>query len=362
MRTLWRRVPRYRWGALVAMVSLALSGCGVSLQALPKIGGISGPTYGVHATFANVVNLPANAQVRTGSFPVGYVTSITASNFKAHVTMRIRDSVRLPVGTTAQIRFDTPLGEDYVLLQPPPSPARGRFLGNGAVLTESQTTTAPSVEDTLGALGALLNGGGIDQLQTIIDQTNKALDANRAPIHSLINSLNTTVGSFASNATYLDNALAAMGNLSQVLNQGSGFIVGGIDALQPAVAVLSSENADLNQLLKQLNQLSAVANNVLDRSAGGTVSTLQQLTPVLHQLSAVQNQLGPALAAIDSFEKLTPRAVPGNYVQVALSGTIQVPPVPSDALPPQKVTIDPPDPNLAYNHSGIVTLIEGGLP
>lgn len=364
MSTRRRRRLRRPWtAALAAVAALALSGCGVSLQSLPKLGGISGPTYELRATFANVVNLPDNAQVRTGSFPVGYVSSITARNFKADVVMRVKDSVRLPAGTTAQIRFDTPLGEDYVLLQPPPAAAsHPADLHAGAVLAESQTTTAPSVEDMLGALGTLLNGGGINQLQTIIDETNNAFNGNQPQIHSLINSLNTTMGSFAANAPALDNTLAAMGSLSRVLNQNSGDITGGIDALQPAVAVLAGENNNLNQLVTQVNQLASVANNVIQNSASGTVSTLKALTPVLSQLTSIQGQLGPALAAIDTFEKLTPRSVPGDYIQVALNATVQVPPVPGDALPLQKVTVDPPDRNLAYNHSGIATVIEGGLP
>lgn len=355
---------RWRWRAgVVGLLALATSGCGVSLQSLPKLGGVSGPTYQLRATFANVVNLPANAQVRTGSFPVGYVSSISASDFKAHVVMRVKKSVHLPVGTTAQIRFDTPLGEDYVLLQPPAATARPpTYLADGAVLGEDRTTTAPSVEDMLGALGALLNGGGINQLQTIIDESNNALNGNQPQVHALINSFNTTITSFAANAPALDNALAAIGSLSSVLNQGRGAITAGIDALQPAVAVLASENNDLHQLLSQVNQLAAVANGVIERSAGGTVSTLQQLGPVLQQLTAVQGQLGPALAAIDSFERLTPRAVPGDYVQAALSGTVQVPPVPADALPLQRVTVDPPDPSQGYDRSGIAAVLEGGLP
>lgn len=53
---------------------------------------------------------------------------------------------------------------------------------------------------------------------------------------------------------------------------------------------------------------------------------------------------------------------PGNYLQLSIDSTIQVPPVPPDALPLHKVTVDPPESTQAYNRSAIATIIEGGLP
>lgn len=349
----------------LAAVALVASSCGLSLQSLPKIGGVSGPTYAITATFANVVNLPANAQVRTGAFSVGYVSSIKVQNFKAVVTLRIKKKVKLPAGTTAAIHFDTPLGEDFVLLQPPqPAPAGSSMLGNGSHIPESDTETAPSVEDAFGALGALLNGGGIDQLQTIIKQTNLALGGpeQNQKLRSLLDSLNDTVTSFAQNSPSIDNALNAIAALATTLNNGRDTISNGIATIGPAVEVLGQENQDLAGLLTQLGRLSGAANNIIDASATGTVQTVRALQPLLGQLISVQQQLGPALDAVDSFERNTPKITPGNYLQLAINGTVQVPPVPSDALPLQKITVDPPEATQSYNQSAIEILIEGGLP
>lgn len=356
-------IPRpARLAATLACAAAVLSSCGISLQSLPKIGGVSGPTYTVSATFSNVVNLPANAQVRVGAFSVGYVSAIGVRNFQAQVKMKIKDRARLPVGTTASIRFDTPLGEDFVLLQPPQGSASRPVLTNGSSIPESRTTTAPSVEDTFGALGALLNGGGINQLQTIISQTNLAFNGNQGKIRALLNDLNSTVTTFANDTPAIDTALQAIASLSKTLNDGSSTITQGIAALGPAADVLASETTDLNGLLTNLTKLSSAANSIIDASAAGTVTTFQELRPLLTQLTGVQQQLGPALSAITGLEDNTPRAVPGDYLQLSVNANIQVPPVPADALPLHKVTVDPPDPNQAYNRSAIATLIEGGLP
>lgn len=345
------------------VTSLVLTSCGISLQSLPKIGGISGPTYTVRATFANVVNLPVNAQVRVGAFSIGDVSSISTKDFQALVTMKIKTSTKLPIGTVAVIGFDTPLGEDFVALQPPTgAPSHGPYLTNGAQIPESETVTAPSVEDAFGALGALLNGGGINQLQTIIDQTNLALNDHQGQIRSLIDSLDATVTSFAQNSPTLDNALTAIGSLSDVLNQGAGTISTGIATIGPAVAVLAGENTDLDSLVDQLDRLSTVANDIVVASSTGSVQTVQALEPLLDQLVSVQQQLGPALTAIDDVERETPDATPGDYLQLAINSTIEVPPVPSDAGTLQKVTVDPPESIYSYQQSGIATIIEGGLP
>jgi phospholipid/cholesterol/gamma-HCH transport system substrate-binding protein len=348
----------------VALVTFALllSSCGISLQSLPKIGGVSGPTYPVTATFANVVNLPDNAEVRVGSFSVGYVSSIAVRNFQAVVTMKIKKNTSLPTGTTAAVHFDTPLGEDFVLLLPPTGPATGPKLAAGASIPESQTDTAPSVEDTFGAMGALLNGGGIDQLQTIIQQTNLAFNGNQQKIRSLLTYLNGTITSLAQNTPAIDNALSAMAGLATVLNQGSATITRGIATIGPAADVLARETGDLKDLNTQLAALSSAANTIVDTSAAGTVQTFRALEPLLTQLTSVQQQLGPALSALSSVEQLTPRVVPGDYVQLAIDANIDIPPVPPDAPPLQKVTVDPPDPTESYDQSAAAVLIEDGLP
>jgi virulence factor Mce-like protein len=369
-----RLFSRRRLGSLAAGAAVAVvaSGCGISLQALPKPGGVSGATYTVHATFANVVNLPASAEVRIGASSIGYVSALQAKDFQALVTMKIKQSTKLPTGTTAEIRFDTPLGEDYISLVPPSAVAQGApvtkadpnvdYLTNGASIPETDTSTAPSVEDVFAALGALLNNGGIDQLQTIITEINNAFDGNQPQIHDLITKLDTTVSSFAANTPRIDSTLQQLGNLSTTLNNGSSTIVAGLNALAPAVTDLQNDSASFDNLVSQVSDLSKVANGVVTRSQTGLMETLKALSPVLTQLTNVQGQIGPALNAIDALEARTPAVVPGNYLQLAVNVKVQVPPVPPGALPLNKVTIDPPDPNQSYARSGIATLLEGGLP
>lgn len=357
------RLRRLRVVAAAAALALTASGCGVGLQSLPKPSGVSGSTYTVHASFSNVVNLPADAPVRVGAFIVGYVASLQAVNYQALVTLKIKTAEKLPRTTTAQVRFDTPLGEDYVALLLPGSNATvttaatsgapSPFLGPGDTI--NTTEAAPSVEDVFGALGALLNGGGLGQLQTIITQLNDAFNGNQPQIHDLLTQMDTAVSSFAVHAPDLDAALTSIGNLSQTLNASQSTIVAGINALAPAVATLQQNGQQLTALVNNIANLSNVANNVVVETHDSLRSTMLDLGPVLDQLNGVAGQLGPALNAITALEARTPAIAPGNYVQVSLNGNVQVPPVPGNAPPLDKVNVD-------YPGNGIAQMLNGGLP
>jgi phospholipid/cholesterol/gamma-HCH transport system substrate-binding protein len=306
---------------LGALVSAMLGGCALSLQSLPKVSGFTGATYPVRAVFANVLNLPDNAQVRIGAEVIGQVGTIATRNFQADLTLDIRRAVRLPVGTTAQVRFDDPLGDEYVMLQPPAvtvSAISGQtpYLAPGSLIPESNTSTAPSIEDTFGALSLVLNGGGINQLEVIIHELNDTFDGNQAPIRSLLGTINQGVSSLAGGQSSIDNALASISNLSQQLNGGKNTIANGINSLAPAIGVLASQDSQISSLITQLSNLGAVGTQIAEQSGQNSVQDARDLLPVVQQLVSVTGQLAPDLSDLDRFEAESPKVAPGDYLQV----------------------------------------------
>jgi phospholipid/cholesterol/gamma-HCH transport system substrate-binding protein len=317
--------------ALTCATVLLLSSCALSLQSLPKISGVSSGTYPIYAAFANVLNLPDDAQVRVGAQVVGQVGAISTKNFQADLTLDVKRAVHLPVGTTAQVRFDDPLGDEYVLLQPPTIPANAdregiRFLGRGARIPENSTGTAPSVEDTFGALSLVLNGGGINQLQTIIQQLNKTFHGNQVPIRSFLTTIDDGVSSLSAGKAAIDGALASIANLSSKLNAGGSTIATGIGTIGPAIGVLAGENKQISGLLQQLSNLGAVGSEIATRSGENAVVDTKDLLPVVQQLNAVSSQLAPDLSALAAFEAETPKIAPGDYLQVNANINVDLPP------------------------------------
>jgi phospholipid/cholesterol/gamma-HCH transport system substrate-binding protein len=320
--------------------AVVLSGCALSLQSLPKISGVSsGPTYPVHAVFANVLNLPVDAQVRVGAQVVGQVGAIGTQDFKADLTLDIKRSVRLPAGTTAQIRFDNPLGDEYVYLQAPSTLADDlgrtgtRYLSSGSLIPESSTSTAPSVEDTFGALSLVLNGGGINQLETIIHELNDTFTGNQPPIRSFLTTIDQGVTSLAGGRTAIDNALDSISNLTQKLNAGGPTIANGINSLAPAIGVLAGENSQIDGLITQLSNLGAVGTEVAEQSGQNSVNDAKDLLPVVQQLESVASQLAPDLSTLAAFEAETPKVAPGDYLQVSAIVNVFLPSGSFEATP-----------------------------
>jgi phospholipid/cholesterol/gamma-HCH transport system substrate-binding protein len=324
-----RLTRRARLLALV-MTPVVAGGCGISLQSLPKIGGVGGQTYPIHAVFQDVLNLPANAQVRTGAEVVGEVGSISAHDFVADVTLQIKRGVRLPQGTQAQVRFDNPLGDEYVLLEPPLDAATAPAMAPGAVIPEVETSTAPSVEQTLGALSLFLNGGGINQLQVIIHELNNTFSGNQPQIRELLSTINGAVTTLASGTTPVDNALTALSNLSQTLNGPNGSsaktIGTGVASISSAVAVLAKENSSIDGLVDSLDNLGQVGSAIADQAGQQGVDDLKDLLPVVNQLNSVSSQLGPDLSDLSTFEAVTPKVAPGDYLQVSVVADVILPP------------------------------------
>ena len=339
-----RRWARRSLGVVPVLVGAAvLSSCAISLQSLPKVSGLDAASYPIYASFANVLNLPSEAQVRVGAQVVGQVGSIATKDFEANLTLDIKTSVRLPVGTTAQVRFDDPLGDEYILLQAPSSPSTPanpsspggpsakttdarRFLAPGAHIPASSTSTAPSVEDTFGALSLVLNGGGINQLQTIIGQLNDTFNGNQTPIRSFLTTIDDGVSSLSGGRAAIDDALTSISNLSTKLNAGAPTIANGISTIAPAIGVLASENQQISGLLSHLSTIGVAGTQIAQQSGQFAVDDANDLLPVVQQLNSVAAQLAPDLNALASFEAETPKIAPGDYLQVNAIVNVLLPP------------------------------------
>lgn len=319
---------RFAVGVVVAAAVLAVTGCGISLQHLPKPGVDTANTYPVHATFTDVLNLPAGAQVRVGPRVVGSVTTMAARDYRAEVTMRIKKSYRMPAGTTAQVRFDNPLGDQYVELQPPAHPGSG-LVAPGGNLPITRTAAAPTIEDTLGAFATVLNGGGIGNIQSIAHELNLMFAGNQPQIRELLHNLDVAATDLAGGLGPIDDALDALAELAQRLNAGGDTIPKAIQAFSKSLGILSGQDQQITQLLNGLAAFGAQGNKVIAASGRQTVKAIKQLVPVVDQIVSVNDQLTPALADLQALEAQVPKVTQGGYAEVSVVLPIAVSSAPS---------------------------------
>ena len=94
-----------------------LTGCqGAYDLPLPGGAAMGGKGYRVTVQFADVMDLVPQSAVKVDDVTVGKVERIAVDGWTARVTLRVKDSVRLPANATAELQQTSLLGEKYVEL------------------------------------------------------------------------------------------------------------------------------------------------------------------------------------------------------------------------------------------------------
>ena len=149
--------------------------------------------------FRDVLDLVPQSAVKVDEVTVGKVDDVSLDGYTAVVTVRLNGDVKLPANAFATIRQTSLLGEKFVDLAPPTTETPTGELENGDTIPLSRSGRNPEVEEVLGALSLLLNGGGVAQLKTITQELNKALDGREPQVRSVLSRLDTFMGQLDQN-------------------------------------------------------------------------------------------------------------------------------------------------------------------
>lgn len=283
-RTTLRRT-RLVLGMMLA--SVTLSACEFDIYSLPLPGG---PDTGedpitITAQFADVLDLVPKSTVKVNDVTVGKVTDVDLEGYTATVTMELRNDVDLPDDAVARLRQTSLLGEKFVELDEPPTGGSEERLGEGDVIEIESTGRNPEVEEVLGALSLVLNGGGVAQLKTISSELNNALEGREDSARSVLQQVDTLVGTLDENKDDIVEAIQRLNQLAIAVRQQQGTIDDALDELPSALRSLDSQREDLVQMLQSLNELGDVGVRVIQQSKDTTIETIRQLQPVLTELA-----------------------------------------------------------------------------
>ncbi len=277
----------------VALVALLATGCGSAgfngmyQVSLPGGADLGDHPYRVSAQFGDVLDLVPQASVKVNDVSVGKVERIelAADNVTAVVHLIVNGDVVLPGNAGAELGQSSLLGEKYVQLhEPVGKPAEGK-LADGAVIPIDRTNRNPEIEEVLGALSLLLNGGGVGQLQTIVREVNAALSGNEPALRSFLSNVDTVVTDLDSQKANIVKAIDALNRLSGKLVEQTANLKAALDNLAPGLKVLNEQRDSLVSMLGALDRLSAVTVDTVNRSKADLVHDLQLLVPTLQKLA-----------------------------------------------------------------------------
>lgn len=239
----------------IVVAVLTVSGCaseGLASLPLPAPGVGSGG-YTLTAVFSNALNLPANAKVKLAGADVGELEAMEARDYTAVTTLRIMDGVRVPRGSTAELRSATPLGDVFVALKPPyPPDPTAPLLRNGDTIGLAETTAAATVESVLSSAAVLVNGGAVRNFTNIINGLGKATGEQGQAFGELIRKTNHTMGTLNARSDQISTALSETSRLVTQMEAKNVALGELLDEAGPATDTLAQHTTQVADLVVQI--------------------------------------------------------------------------------------------------------------
>jgi phospholipid/cholesterol/gamma-HCH transport system substrate-binding protein len=234
--------------------------------------------------------------------------------------MRLEKEFVLGRDARLQIRFTTPLGEDFISITAKGSPGAG-ILRDGDTIPPRHTGDAPSIEDTFSAVSTLLNGGGLSKLHIIAGELDTAFTGRTSDARDALINLHRLIVNLDEHKVDIDHALDGMARLSATLSNGTGVVRQALDLFPPTLQSLAADTHGIRDLLDRVAGLGDIVSGLLHRSQQALVTDLDNLRPTLDSLRAQQAKLLPTFRSLIALGRSVQRAAPGDYLNI--SATIQ---------------------------------------
>ncbi|TNC24729.1 MCE family protein [Mumia zhuanghuii] len=300
-----RGPDRRRVRAVVSLAAgaLVLSGCGIgSVGDVPLPGGadLGDDPFTVVVEFDDVLDLVPQSAVKVNDVSVGRITDVELEGWNARVTLKVNGSVELPDDAIASIRQTSILGEKFVSLAPPATGGTGR-LSDGDKIPLARTGHTPEVEQVLGALSLVLNGGALEKAQVISRELGTAMGGREAEFRTLMRRLDEFVGTAEASKDDVIAAIEQIDRLAKTTNEQKGAIDAALDDLPAALQTIDSQRANLVSMLDSLSKLGTVGTDVIRRSKTAMVADLKALEPVLDNLASSGDALVSSLEVLPTF-------------------------------------------------------------
>ena len=278
---------------VLVAASLGTAGCatnGLASLPLPKPGLSRGSGYTITAVFENALNLPAFAKVRLAGADVGEMETLEAKDFTAVATLRIRDGVELPQGTTVELRSATPLGDVFIAVKPPADSSGAPLLKNGDTIPIENTAEAATVENLLTGAAVLVNGGAVQNLTDLINGAGKAAGEDGGKnFRVLVERTNQLLGTMDRRTDQISDSLTALAGVSRRIDEKNYVLVDLMGAAAPATDVLAQHTNQIADLVVQAGATTESLNKF--PSVAGTDTSGRSVIADMNTISSAFNDV-----------------------------------------------------------------------
>jgi phospholipid/cholesterol/gamma-HCH transport system substrate-binding protein len=252
----------------VVLIALFLA-IGLDAGKLPFV--TSGHT--VYAQFSDAAGLQNGDNVRIAGVLVGHVTSVKLDGDVVKVGMKVNSKTPIDLGSKADIKIETLLGQVYIALTPTGSSALAHN-----TIPKADTTTPTSITTAFNGLGSR---------------------AGQINVTQLAKSFNVLSSTFQNTAPDVRGSLVGLERLSTTISSRDTQIKALLSHTNVVTNTLATHDAqiaklinDSNLVLQTVNQQRTVIHNLLVH----TSALSKQLTGLVAENRAV---IGPALAELN---------------------------------------------------------------
>jgi phospholipid/cholesterol/gamma-HCH transport system substrate-binding protein len=286
--------------AAIALVGVfTMAGCapyrGLNSLPLPGDEGTGSGSYQIKVQLADADNLVANVPVMVDDVNVGTVTGVGLEGWTPTLTVSLGKDVKLPANVVAKLGQTSLLGSKHIELAPPTGQAPQGTLAAGAVIRQSRTENYPETENVLASVSMLLNGGGLQNFQTVVSELNNALGGRTDDVRDLLTQVDRFTGGLDTQTGDIISTLHGLDRLGANLAPNTQVITTALDTLPRGMATVSDETPSLVHALDALGRAGREFQPFSDGGNQRLRQVIGDLEPGLRQAADTQGKLVTSL-------------------------------------------------------------------
>lgn len=318
--------------ALVALLGLVLLGCAavaamntpqLALQSLPLGMDTGEGSADVEMRFERADRVAPGAEVRYGERLVGRVRTVDTDGTEAVIGVRLESDSGVPAGVFAEIRLPTALGSPFVALTPPREHTTGALLEDTGVVPRTHTGVGPDLESSLASLGLLLNGSGIAQLGSVMEELTVAIDGRGGEMGRLRERGDRALELYEANRDDIDRTILALDRVNASLAARRDLIDRGMQVSADLVSEAAASREAITALMDTTTALTVQVEQFTSGTEGRLTPSLRTLTVLLEDMEGFGDQVAPTLDALQRFVVNFDDAIRGDHMM--FDGALDLP-------------------------------------
>ncbi len=272
----------------------------------------------ISAVFDDVGDLVSGHSVQVADVRIGSVTDIELTDdYRAEVTMSIKDDVFVPIESRALLRTTSLLGEKFIELRAldEDDPLAGTDLVDGDVI--AQTAQAPELEFVTESAVKILGSVVASDVAILVETGSVGFGGRAVELTSLVEDLSTVTGTLADQTDELVRIIDALDGATATLATSSGDIDQLLVNLAETATVLADNRDEAIDAIRELTRLAQVQNeNIFEPYLAEVDTQIKQVDAILGEVARNQDQVADLLFWVAQFADLLPKAAPDDFAQV----------------------------------------------